>query len=237
MARLERHTHGGKTAEPGPQQGRRLHGFRKHAAARSHEGRLAKLGAEGAQVVGGKRFDCGPDVRLGVSVAAQELVERFAVRQIETATTRQQKLAADGRHLVVDGDARAAAHKHVARHQAGRPASDNRDMTFVRAIHGAVLEHVPLELARSEHDPETWEPVFGTDPARAMPIDTTVTATRVESASARVANSSIGLGEELCVGLVNMTDLRESGGGGRWVVAKLYPDTGAHSSGLGRSRW
>src|SRR3954454_16404870 len=47
--------------------------------------------------------------------------------------------------------------------------------------------------------------------ARVMPIDTTVTATRVESASASVANSSTGLVEGWCLGLVNITDLRESG--------------------------
>src|SRR5689334_144402 len=43
-----------------------------------------------------------------------------------------------------------------------------------------------------------------------MPIDTTVTAMRVESASASVANSSTGLVEESCLGLVNITNLRES---------------------------
>src|SRR3954470_13873132 len=49
--------------------------------------------------------------------------------------------------------------------------------------------------------------------ARVMPIDTTVRATRVESASASVANSSTGLVGGLCVGLVNMANLRESGVG------------------------
>src|SRR5256885_11113061 len=67
--------------------------------------------------------------------------------------------------------------------------------------------------------------------ARAMPIDTTVTATRVESASASVANSSIGLGEGLCVGLVNMKGSPRIRGRGVSrssirIPARVRPDLG-----------
>src|SRR5258705_4909906 len=101
--------------------------------------------------MGGPRWAKGGRVLMGGLVRGQ----------LGAARTRQQKLAADGWHRIVNGDSRSAAHEHVTRHQAGGPAPDNRDIICICATHDAALEHVPLELARLEPDPEKWEPIFG----------------------------------------------------------------------------
>jgi len=79
--------------------------------------------------------------------------------------------------------------------------------------------------------------------ARAIPIDTAVTATSVERASATVANNSTGRELDAAIGgdcdscavpvWMDMIGLRESV---FFTVPKIDRDTGAGSSGLGRSR-
>src|SRR5262245_25257706 len=135
MPQLECHPHRVEAAEPRTEQGRCFHGLREHTAARSHEGRLTKLSAERAQIIGRKRLDRQSEPRLRATVALEELFNGLAVRQIKTATSRKQKLAADGRHLIVDGDARSTMRQHVARHQSGGPASDNGYVMSARASH------------------------------------------------------------------------------------------------------
>jgi hypothetical protein len=52
------------------------------------------------------------------------------VRQIEAAAPRQQKLAADRCHRVIDRDAGAALRQHFGGNQAGWTGADDGDVLF-----------------------------------------------------------------------------------------------------------
>ena len=86
-----------------------------------------------AQRIRRKCRDRGCELRHRFSVTRKKFRQRLAVRQIEPAASRHQKLAARGRHRVVDCDMRANLREHFSRHQAGRTGADDGDLGLGRA--------------------------------------------------------------------------------------------------------
>jgi hypothetical protein len=78
---------------------------------------------------GRKCFDRGGEPRHRFAISRKEIRQRFAVREVEAATAGQQELAAGRRHPLVDCDARATLRQHLGRHQTGRSAADDGNVT------------------------------------------------------------------------------------------------------------
>ena len=128
MAQLEADAGGIELPEPGAQQRRGFHRLGKHPPARSHERFLTQRLAPRAQSIGRKGLDRRAKARLGGSIAPQKCCQLFAMGQIEPAAPRQEKLAADGGHALVDGHGRTATGGNFRRHQAGGAATDDGDV-------------------------------------------------------------------------------------------------------------
>ena len=135
MPQLEGDARRIEAPQPGAQQRRGLHGFRKHPAARADERFLPQRLAPGAQRRRRKRLDRRPQPSLGGAVAAEQPRQVLAVREVQPAAPRQQKLAPERRHPVVHRDARAAADEHLRRHQPGRTAADDGDVGLGASWH------------------------------------------------------------------------------------------------------
>jgi hypothetical protein len=67
-------------------------------------------------------------MRLGGAIAGEQAQNVFAVGEIEPAAAGEQEFAADRRHPIMDGDARAALHEDFRRHQSGGAAANDGDV-------------------------------------------------------------------------------------------------------------
>ena len=132
VAQCELHAHRIKPPEPCTQQRRGLERRWKNPAAGADEGWLPQRLAPCAQPSWRERLDHSCKPRLRFAVARQKFRQRFAVRQIEAATSRHQKFAAGRRHCIIDRDAGSASRQHLGRHQPGRTGADDGDLSLSR---------------------------------------------------------------------------------------------------------
>ena len=122
---------------PRAQQGRGLHRIWENPSAGTGEGGLTQTIAPGDQGIRWKGADRGLQPRPCRTVSRQEDWQWFGVSQIQAAASGHQQLAANGWHLVVNGDADARLGQDLGRHQARGATADNRRCVF----HPRVLIH------------------------------------------------------------------------------------------------
>jgi hypothetical protein len=113
--------------QPGAQERRGLEGLGEDAAAGAHEGLLSQPFAPGAQILGAKGLDQGPQSRLGLGVTGDETLDLFRMGQVQAAPARHEELSPDGRHPVVDDDLKARTSQNLRSDQAGGAAADDGD--------------------------------------------------------------------------------------------------------------
>ena len=126
-ARAEGDAGAGEARQPGAQQRRGFHRFRKNAAAGADERRLPERFAPGAHRLRRQRLDGRQQAVPRAAVARQEIGQLLAVGEVEAAAPGQQELPPERGHAVVDRDAGAAGGQHLGRHQSGGPAPDHGD--------------------------------------------------------------------------------------------------------------
>ena len=114
---------------PGTQQGRGLHDPRKHTARGADDGFGAEPGRPAADIVGAEGIERRPQALRRIAEPHGELFVSLAMRDVQAGFSRQQEFAADRRHGFEDGDRVIAFGQPFRRHQAGRPAADDRDLS------------------------------------------------------------------------------------------------------------
>ena len=134
-------------AQPCAQQRRRFHRLGKHPATAADESLLSQRLAPGTHAPRRKHFDRGTQLFVRRAVAAQEVLQRFAVGEIEPAATGQQELASHRRHAVVDGDGYPGAGEPLGRHQAGGAPADHCHPSHGRARRGGELKSAAINFA------------------------------------------------------------------------------------------
>ena len=128
VPRAEAHAKPVEAPEPGPEHRRSLEAPRKDAAARPDEGRLAEFFAPGPQRSRREALESRPQMRGSAAIALQEGLEVFAVREIETASSRKQKLASDRGHAIEYRDRGAALRQDFGGHQPCRTGAHHGDL-------------------------------------------------------------------------------------------------------------
>ena len=104
-------------------------------------------------------------MRRGFTIASEELIERFAVGEIEAAASRHQELAPGRRHALVDRDLRAARRQNLSRHQPRWTGTDNRDIQDAQPpIDGSLM---PAAFAACS----TYLKVWKNAPPRSRAVD------------------------------------------------------------------
>ncbi len=88
---------------------------------------------------GGKAVDRRRKLRHRPAVARKKCRQRLAVGQVESTPPRQQKLAADGWHGVIDRDTGTALRQHFGCHQAGGPGADDGDWISGKSLRQAIV--------------------------------------------------------------------------------------------------
>ncbi len=126
----------GQARQPGPQQGRCLHGFREDTAGRADEGRGAQGIGPVAQRLGREGFQRRAQPGRGLAVARHEAFERFGMGEVEPAAPGHQELARHRGHAVIDIDAVAGGAETVGRHQPRRAGADNGNGLHRRSVIG-----------------------------------------------------------------------------------------------------
>src|SRR5467141_2781671 len=115
MPQRELYPHGVEPPQPRAQQWRGLERLREYPAAGTDEGRLPQRFAPFAQIIWRQCTDRRRKALLRRAVAREKRGQRFAVGQIEPATSGHQKLAARRRHRVKNRDALAGLRQHLSR--------------------------------------------------------------------------------------------------------------------------
>ena len=116
------------------QQRRGLHVGREHTARGADEGFYAQLRRPAPHRVGIEPRQAFAQVRAVRAEALEERRVRFRMREVQAAAPRQQELAPDRGHRVVQIDGDAFLGQRLGRHEAGRAAADDGG-AWRRGIH------------------------------------------------------------------------------------------------------
>ena len=122
----EFHAEAVQAAQPGAEQGRGLHGLRKDAARCADEGFDAEAIGPGDQRLGRKGADGRFEPAARLAIAAEQLLQRLGMREVQPAAPGQQELAGGCGHVVDDGDAVARLRENFGGHEARRARAGNR---------------------------------------------------------------------------------------------------------------
>ena len=123
------HPHAGfaQALQPGTQQRRRLHAFRKDTAGTAGEGGNPQRLHPSPQRFRTEGVEQRRDLPLARTVAGEEAFRRFGMGDVQPAAPGQQELAPHRGHGVEDLHPHPAAGQGLGGHQAGRAAADDGD--------------------------------------------------------------------------------------------------------------
>jgi hypothetical protein len=130
MAHVETHAGRAQAMHPRAQQGRGLHVGGKHAPRGADEGFDAEPMDPFAQLIGAEGAQQRRDLRAALAEAAFKAGQRLGVREVQASAPREQELAPDRGHGVVEMHFHAPRAQHFSRHQPGRTAADHGDLHF-----------------------------------------------------------------------------------------------------------
>ena len=121
MAHVKAHTGAaGRVAQamqPGTQQGRGLHVRRKHPARGANKGVHPQLFGPGAQRLSPKVIEHRRNHVLARPITGGKQRRRLRMREVQAALARQQELAPDRGHRVIQINHDTRARQHLGRHQ------------------------------------------------------------------------------------------------------------------------
>ena len=126
-------------------------GLGKHPAATSNESRFAEVFGPLLKVGRPKALDCLLEVLSFRAIAIEEIVERFAVGDVEAAPARQYEFAAGRAPLVEHHHRVPSSCNCLSGHKATRPCADDHDV--LRMV-GGRWAHVE-SVARRDADTVT----------------------------------------------------------------------------------
>ena len=128
MPWVDRYANFVQPRQPRSQQRRRPERLGEHPAAGADVGGLPEAGAPGSQCRRRKRTHRRDD-DCGLCIPRHQIVDGFAVGEVQPAPAGQQQLAAHRRHVVVDRHPHAVRSEHLRGHQTRRTTTHHRGGT------------------------------------------------------------------------------------------------------------